>query len=105
MLYKVCDFRVDFLGEFESLFGHAQAGFVEEQDPGRGPKPKLRAWQLVTSLVYHVMNGAGILSQHVFQLLDADIKDSSLSQRRQRIGFEPFRWLMKNALRLSWNYV
>jgi hypothetical protein len=28
-------------------------------------KPKLGAWELVTSLVYHVMNGAGILSQHV----------------------------------------
>jgi hypothetical protein len=99
MSYKVCDFRVDFLGKFESLFGHAHAGFVKEQDPGRGPKPKLGSWELVTSLVYHVMNGAGILSQHVHQLLDVDIKDSSLSQRRQRIGFEPFRWLMKNALR------
>jgi hypothetical protein len=99
MSYKVCDFRVDFVGKFESLFGHALAGFVEEQDPGRGPKPKLGAWELVTSLVYHVMNGAGILSQHVHQLLGVDIKDSSLSQRRQRIGFEPFRWLMKNALR------
>jgi len=99
MSYKVCDFRVGFVGKFESLFGHALAGFVEEQDPGRGPKPKLGAWELVTSLVYHVMNGAGILSQHVHQLLGVDIKDSSLSQRRQRIGFEPFRWLMKNALR------
>jgi len=99
MSYKVCDFRVDFVGKFESLFGHALAGFVAAQDPGRGPEPKLGAWELVTSLVYHVMNGAGILSQHVHQLLCVDIKDSSLSQRRQRIGFEPFRWLMKNALR------
>jgi len=99
MSYKVCDFRVDFVGKFESLFGHALAGFVEQQDPGRGPKPKLGAWELVISLVYHVMNGAGILSQHVHQLLGVDIKDSSLSQRRQRIGFEPFSWLMKNALR------
>ena len=99
MSYKVCDSRVDFVGKFESLFGHALAGFVEQQDPGRGPKPKLSARDLVTSLVYHVMNGAGILSQHVHQLLGVDIKDSSLSQRRQRIGFEPFSWLMKNALR------
>lgn len=99
MSYKVCDFRVDFVGKFENLFGHAVAGFVRLQDPGRGPEPKLSAWGLVTSLVYHVMNGAGILSQHVHQLLAVDIKDSSLSERRQRIGFEPFRWLMKNALR------
>lgn len=99
MSYKVCRSRVDFVGKFESLFGHALAGFVEQQDPGRGPKPKLSARDLVTSLVYHVMNGAGILSQHVHQLLGVDIKDSSLSQRRQRIGLEPFSWLMKNALR------
>lgn len=99
MSHKISHFRVDFVGKFESLFGHALAGFVEQQDPGRGPKPKLGAWELVTSLVYHVMNGTGILSQHVHQLLGVDIKDSSLSERRQRIGFEPFRWLMKNALR------
>lgn len=99
MSYKVCDFRNDFVGKFQSLFGHSEAEFVERQDPGRGPEPKLGAWKLVTSLVYHVMNGAGILSEHVHQLLGVDIKDSSLSQRRQRIGFEPFRWLMKNALR------
>lgn len=99
MPYKTSDFRVDFVGKFESLFGHALAGFVEQQDPGRGPKPKLGAWELVTSLVYHVMNGTGILSQHVYQLLGVEIKDSSLSERRQRIGFGPFRWLMNNALR------
>lgn len=99
MLYKVCDSRVDFVGKFESLFGHAGAGFVAQQDPGRGPEPKLGAWALVSSLVYHVMKGAGILSQHVHQLLGVDIKDSSLSERRQRIGLEPFRWLMKTALR------
>lgn len=99
MSYKVSDSRVDFVGKFKSLFGHALAGFVEQQDPGRGPKPKLGAWELVASLVYHVMNGTGILSQHVYQLLGVEIKDSSLSERRQRIGFEPFRWLMKNALR------
>lgn len=99
MSHTIRDFRVDFVGKFENLFGHVLAGFVERQDPGRGPKPKLGARELVTSLVYHVMNGTGILSQHVYQLLGVDIKDSSLSERRQRIGFEPFRWLMNNALR------
>lgn len=69
------------------------------QDPGRGPKPKLPAWELASALVYHVLNSAGILSQHVYELLGVDIKDSSLSERRQRMGFEPFSWLMNNALR------
>lgn len=99
MSYKDCDVRVSFVEKFDSLFGHAEAEFVGLQDSGRGPVPKLPAWGLVTSLVYHVMNGAGILSEHVHQLLGVDIKDSSLSERRQRIGFAPFRWLMKNALR------
>lgn len=56
---KVSEFQVDFIGKFKSLFGHASTGFVEQQDPGRGPQPKLGAWELVTSLVYHVMNDAG----------------------------------------------
>lgn len=99
MSCNISHFRVDFVGKFENLFGHALTGFLEQQDPGRGPKPKLGAWELVTSLVYHVMNGTGIFSQHVHQLLGVNIKDSSLSERRQRIGFEPFRWLMNNALR------
>lgn len=99
MSYKFCDFRDGFVGKFESLFGHAMEEFVEQQNPARGPQPKLGAWELVTSLVYHVMNGAGVFSHHVYQLTGVDIKDSSLSQRRQRIGLEPFRWLMKNALR------
>jgi hypothetical protein len=99
MSYTTTDFRADFIGKFENLFGHAQQGFVARQDPGRGPKPKLGAWELLTCLVYHVTNGAGIFSQHVHQLFDVNIKDSSLSQRRQRIGIEPFDWLMKHALR------
>lgn len=73
--------------------------FVSRQEPGRGPKPKLCASQLLTSLVYHVINGAGIFSEHVFELFGVSIKDSSLSTRRQRIGFKPFAWLMKHALK------
>jgi len=69
------------------------------QDPGRGPRPKLPAWELATALVYHVLKGAGILSHQVYELLGVEIKDSSLSERRQRMGFAPFRWLMNNALR------
>lgn len=99
MPFENCIVRADFVRKFENLFGHAMAGFLERQDPMRGPKPKLGGWDLVASLVYHVMNGAGVFSQHVHQLLGVDIRDSSLSERRQRIGFEPFRWLMKNALR------
>ena len=99
MFHEISDFHAGFVEKFKSLFGSAMGEFVTRQDPGRGPKPKLGASQLLTSLVYHVMNGAGVFSEHVFQLFGVSIKDSSLSERRQRIGFEPFAWLMKHALR------
>lgn len=99
MFHEISDFHAGFVGKFELLFASAISKFVSRQDPGRGPKPKLCASQLLTSLVYHVMNGTGIFSEHVFQLFGVSIKDSSLSERRQRIGFEPFAWLMKHALK------
>ena len=96
---STCGSGGDFLGKFERLFGAFLGEFVSLQDPGRGPEPKLSASRLLASLVYHVMNGVGILSEHVFELCGVEIRDSSLSERRQRIGFEPFAWLMKHALR------
>lgn len=99
MFCKPTEFRPDFIRNFESLFGSIIQPFVSLQDPGRGPSAKLPASQLLIALVYHVMNGSGILSEHVLQLFGVDIKDSSLSERRQRIGLQPFAWLMKNALR------
>jgi hypothetical protein len=88
-----------FVGQFNGLFGSVLGEFEALQDPGRGPKPKLSASDLLASLVYHVMSGAGIFSAHVYELFGVEIKDSSLSERRQRIGLEPFSWLMKHALK------
>lgn len=99
MFYKLDGSGTNFIEKFESLFGSVMSGFVKEQDPGRGPTAKLPAWKLLTSLVYHVMNGSGVFSEHVLQLFGVSIKDSSLSERRQRMGLEPFAWLMKHALR------
>ena len=91
--------RTDFIGKFKSLFGPILEGFVSRQTPVRGAKPKLCASQLLISLVYHVMTGSGIFSENVFKIFNVSIKDSSLSERRQRMGFEPFDWLMKHALK------
>ena len=93
------DCRVGFVSKFKNLFGAILEDFQVVQDPGRGAKPVLPAWELLASLVYHVFAGAGCLSAHVFQLFDMNIADSSLSQRRQRMGIEPFEWLMSHALR------
>ncbi len=88
-----------FLGQFEHLFGFVRDRFERLQNPGRGPNPKLPAWDLLASLVYHVISDAGHFSAHVFQLFEVVIKDSSLSERRQRMGLEPFAWLMKQVLK------
>lgn len=88
-----------FLSRFHSLFGDCLDQFEAEQAPGRGAAPKLGASELLASLVYHVLSGAGCFSAHVFQLLGMEIKDASLSQRRQRMGLKPFEWLMRHALK------
>ncbi len=99
MCHERSDHHPDFIGKFENLFSSILNGFESLQEPGRGPKPKLCASRLLASLVYHVMSGSGVFSAHVFQLFGVSIKDSSLSERRQRMGLEPFEWLMKHALR------
>lgn len=88
-----------FLSQFCALFGSFLGEFQALQQPDRGAKPKLEAWELLASLVYHVFSGAGSFSAHVFQLVGMEIKDASLSERRQRMGLAPFAWLMANALR------
>ena len=88
-----------FLSRFHSLFGDCLDQFEAEQAPCRGAPPKLAARDLLASLVYHVLSGAGCFSAHVFQLLGMEIKDSSLSERRQRMGLQPFEWLMCHALK------
>jgi len=88
-----------FLSRFHALFGSCLSEFEAVQAPGRGAPPKLAAWELLASLVYHVLSGAGCFSARVFQLFGMEIKDGSLSERRQRMGLEPFDWLMTHALK------
>jgi hypothetical protein len=88
-----------FLSQFLGRFGSILEEFHRAQAPVRGAKPKLAAWELLASLVYHVLGGAGYLSAHVFQLFGMEITDAALSKRRQRMGLGPFDWLMSHALK------
>ena len=54
---------------------------------------------LLPALTFHVMNGAGTLAEHFFQLFNADLADSSWSERRARLPWESFAELMQRALR------
>jgi len=99
MFYEHSESDGGFLSRFHELFGSILGEFESVQEPGRGARPMLAARELLASLVYHVFSGAGCFSAHVFQLFGMEIKDSSLSQRRQRMGLAPFEWLMTHALR------
>jgi Transposase DDE domain len=65
----------------------------------RGRKPRVPVSQLLPALTFHVMNGAGTLSEHFAQLFAADLADSSWSDRRVRLPWEIFTDVMRRALR------
>ena len=65
----------------------------------RGRKPRVPLSQLLPTLTFHVMQGAGTLAEHLRQLFDADLADSSWSDRRTRLPWEIFADLMRRALR------
>ncbi len=61
--------------------------------------PTLTAPELILSLVFHVVAGAGTLAEHVKQLTDKDITDGALSQRRALLPPAVFEQLMRAALK------
>jgi len=65
----------------------------------RGRKPRVPLTQLLPALTFHVMQGAGTLAEHFSQLFNADLADSSWSDRRTRLPWEIFADLMRRALR------
>jgi Transposase DDE domain len=55
--------------------------------------------QVLSALVYHVMNAAGTLAEHFGQLFEDSLADSSLSERRTRLPWEVFGELLRLGLR------
>ena len=85
-----------FLEAWEQLVG---AEGVPTLPRRRGRKPRVPLRELLPALTFHVMNGAGTLAEHFFQLFGAPLADSSWSDRRQRLPWEIFADLMRRALR------
>ena len=54
--------------------------------------------ELIMSLVFHVLAGAGTLAQHLKQLTSKSITDSALSQRRTILPWQIFESLLEAAL-------
>ena len=65
----------------------------------RGRKPRVPVSQLLPTLTFHVMQEAGTLADHLFQLFRTPLADSSWSDRRLRLPWEIFADLMRRALR------
>lgn len=61
--------------------------------------PVVTAWELIQSLVFHVVAGAGTLAQHVKPLTGKQITDGALAQRRALLPIMVFDQLLAAALR------
>ena len=85
-----------FLGAWEHLVG---ARGVPTLAARRGRKPRVPLTQVLPALTFHVMQDAGTLAEHLFQLFRTPLADSSWSDRRLRLPWEIFAELMRRALR------
>lgn len=65
----------------------------------RGRTPRVPLTQVLPALTFHVMQDAGTLAEHLFQLFRTPLADSSWSDRRLRLPWEIFAELMRRALR------
>ena len=85
-----------FLGAWERLVGPRGVPTLAAR---RGRKPRVPLTQLLPALTFHVMQDAGTVAEHLFQLFRTPLADSSWSDRRLRLPWEIFAELMRRALR------
>jgi hypothetical protein len=85
-----------FLGAWERLVGPRGVPTLAAR---RGRKPRVPLTEVLPALTLHVMQDAGTLAEHLFQLFRTPLADSSWSDRRLRLPWEIFAELMRRALR------
>lgn len=85
-----------FLGAWTNMVGPNWVPLVPRR---RGRKPRVPVTQLLQALTFHVMQGAGTLAEHFFELFQEPLANSSWSDRRIRLPWEIFADLMQRALR------
>lgn len=66
--------------------------------PARRCPAKITPVELIMGLVFHILAGAGTLSQHLKQLTRKSITDGALSQRRALLPWQIFESLLEAAL-------
>ena len=88
-----------FVGAFEQLISAAKLEEASRyKKSARGRPPKLSVGDLVGALVFHVMNGAGSLVEHLAMLTGISLSGSSASERRQALPWEVFARILDVAL-------
>src|SRR5271157_209113 len=85
-----------FLGAWRQLLGTTPPPAVPKR---RGRKPRVELANLLASLVFHVMNASGTLSEHFAMLFTDVLNDSACSDRRARLPWQIFADLMRRLLR------
>ncbi len=85
-----------FLAAWHALVG---AAGLPPLPTRRGRAPRVPLTRLLPALIFHVMQGAGTLSEHFVELFGERLADSSWSDRRARLPWEIFAELMRRALR------
>jgi hypothetical protein len=85
-----------FLGAWTNMVG---PNWLPPVPGRRGRKPRVPVNQLLQALTFHVMQGAGTLSEHFFELFQEPLANSSWSDRRIRLPWAVFADLMRRALR------
>ena len=89
----------DVPGGFLTAWANMVPEWVAPMPRRRGRKPRVPIDQLAQALTFHVMQGAGTLAEHFFELFQAPLANSSWSDRRLRLPWEVFADLMRRALR------
>ena len=83
-------------GFFAALFAliapHRFEKLAEYRNSNRGRPPELSLPDLLASLLFHFLCGAGTASEHMFQLLGRRIGDGSISDRRAVDAPRKRRW-------------
>jgi hypothetical protein len=87
---------IGFLDAWEDLVGPRGVPALTAR---RGRKPRVPLTQVLPTLTFHVMQDAGTLAEHLFQLFRTPMANSSWSDRRLRLPWEIFAELMRRALR------
>lgn len=71
----------------------------EAHGPAKRRPPEVPSRDVVKAMTFQALQDRGTLSQAVELGVGHKISDSALSQRRTRMGFEPFYWILEGALK------